>query len=562
MRARPTPLSRLPASRRPATAVVALLLALVAVLTLTQVAVADVVLPPYSYPRFLAYGSDGGLWFTEDNPDAPGSIDKIGRIEPGTGALTEYPVPGSSNDLNQIVAGPDGALWFTGLEEVGQITTGGSVNLWQSTYPEELVGLPEGIAAGPDGALWFTDNSNPAAIRRISIYGEVTRYALGSDLKLESIASGPDGALWFTEAGEAPSHPPDAIGRITTEGAMVTWSLPTQGSFPTNITTGPDGALWFTERVAHQIGRISTTGQIQEYPVPGALAPYAITAAPDAALWFTAGKDVGEITTTGQITMWTVPGSQLLNGIVAAPDGSFWLADGQGDAIRHFTPSSAPPPPPPAPSCAAYIVIDSRGSGERAGTTSPPGAAFSGDLQRRHHTHVAVIDNPYPAVGLWGGVRQLLNLIGAGLGVGPLGAYHASVVDGEKWLRDNVASEVAACPHSRVYLTGYSQGAQVTGDVYQRSLSAAERKHLIGVLLFGDPYFNPKDTTVDRGGYQHSGHGVLGRRHSFHGAHGVVSYCHDHDPVCHRPSVPELLRYGLKQHENYPADAGAAAKRF
>lgn len=446
--------------------------------------------------------------------------------------------------------------------------TDGNVRLWQDSYPEEIVGLPEGITAGPDGALWFTDNSNPATIRRISVFGEVAKYALGPDLKLESITGGPDGSLWFTESGEAPSHPPDAIGRITTEGTITTWPLPTQGSYPTDITPGPEGALWFTERVGHKIGRITTAGQIQEFPLPGGLSPYAIAVAPNGTLAFTAEKDVGEMTTTGLVTTWAVPGAQQLNGIIAAADGTFWVADGMGDAVRHFNPNAAPPPPPPpppppAPNCPAYVVIDSRGSGERDGTVSPPGAAFAASLQRRHPSaRVAVLWNPYPAVGLWGSVRQLLNLIGAGLGIGPLGAYHASVVDGEKWLRDNIASEAAACPHTRILLTGYSQGAQVTGDVYQRHVSAANRTHIAGVVLFGDPYFNPRDAAADRGGYQHNGYGVLGKRSSFHGASGVLSYCHDHDPVCHRPSVRELLRYGLKQHENYPADARAAAKHL
>ena len=425
------------------------------------------------------------------------------------------------------------------------------------------MGLPEGLTAGPDGALWFTDNSNPATIGRITVFGEVVKYPLGPDLKVEAITSGPDGALWFTESGEAPSHPPDAIGRITTEGAITTWPLPTQGSYPTDIMPGPDGALWFTQRVGHEIGRITTTGQIQEFPVPGGLSPYAITAAPNGALWFTAEKAVGEITTAGAITTWAVPGAQQLNGIVAAPDGTFWVADGQGDAIRHFNPNATAPPPPPAPSCPAYVVIDSRGSGESEASVSPPGAAFAAALQRRHASErVAVLWNPYPAVGLWGSVRQLLNLIGAGLGVGPVGAYHASVVNGERWLRDHIASEVTACPHARIFLTGYSQGAQVTGDVYQRQVSGANRTHIAGVVLFGDPYFNPKDTMADRGGYQHNGYGVLGRRPSFGDDHRVLSYCHVHDPVCHRPSVLELLKHGLKQHEDYGPDGTAAAKPF
>jgi streptogramin lyase len=43
-------------------------------------------------------------------------------------------------------------------------------------------------------------------------------------------------------------------------------------SFPGSITAGPDGALWFTEPVGgvNKIGRITTNGVITEFPIPTA----------------------------------------------------------------------------------------------------------------------------------------------------------------------------------------------------------------------------------------------------------------------------------------------------
>ena len=117
---------------------------------------------------------------------------------------------------------------------------------------------------------------------------------------------------------------------------------------------------------------------------------------------------------------------------------------------------AGPVPPsgsvPSSTGCPGYMVIDSRGSGEAAGTISPPGAAFAHEFRRLHPTHrVAMLANPYPAVGLWGRWREVLNLIGAGLGVGRIGAYHDSVVDGKKWLaniwpaRSRPAPEPSCC---------------------------------------------------------------------------------------------------------------------
>jgi Cutinase len=218
----------------------------------------------------------------------------------------------------------------------------------------------------------------------------------------------------------------------------------------------------------------------------------------------------------------------------------------------------------PGSGCPAYMVIDSRGSGEASETISPPGQAFATEFQKLHHAaRVAILANPYPALGLWGNWRDVLNLIGAKLGIGPLGAYHGSVVDGEQWLQTNIAAEIAACPGTKLLLTGYSQGAQVTGDVYQRDVSSSERHYIVAVVLFGDPYFNPTDATSDRGNFAHDGRGgVLGARRSFGGYARVLSYCHLHDPICQHPTIVGLARYRLKQHENYPPDAVVAAKHF
>ncbi len=68
------------------------------------------------------------------------------------------------------------------------------------------VAHPHSIVAGPDGALWFT-NSNLGvptnghnAIGRITTSGVVTEYPLSPSSSPFSITAGPDGALWFTEA--------------------------------------------------------------------------------------------------------------------------------------------------------------------------------------------------------------------------------------------------------------------------------------------------------------------------------------------------------------------------
>lgn len=145
----------------------------------------------------------------------------------------------------------------------------------------------------------------------------------------------------------------------------------------------------------------------------------------------------------------------------------------------------------PERKCADYIVIDSRGSGERGGLSSP-GAVFyptfrAAVLSHERSAKVAVIPNGYPA---WGSVPTMISAL-AKLPQ----RYHQSVVEGKKWLSGQIGTLLTNCPDSKLVLTGYSQGAQVTGDVYQNASS----KRIIGVVLFGDPKFNSADPAA-RGG--------------------------------------------------------------
>jgi len=88
------------------------------------------------------------------------------------------------------------------------------------------------------------------------------------------------------------------IGRVTTSGAFQEFPIPTSQSGPVDIAAGPDEALWFTEQDGNKIGRITTAGAVEEFPIPTlASNPSGIVAGPDGALWFTelSGDKIGRI---------------------------------------------------------------------------------------------------------------------------------------------------------------------------------------------------------------------------------------------------------------------------
>jgi virginiamycin B lyase len=156
---------------------------------------------------------------------------------------------------------------------------------------------------------------------------------------VEGIAAGPDGALWYTElrAGK--------IGRITTAGEITEYPVPSpsSGGGPAGITVGPDGALWFTD--GDTIGRITTAGEVSEFPVSG---PHSgllqITSGPDGALWFTATYDssVGRMTTAGAVTVYPLPNQNSYPiGITTGPDGALWFTEEGYNRIGRITTAGA-----------------------------------------------------------------------------------------------------------------------------------------------------------------------------------------------------------------------------
>ena len=171
----------------------------------------------------------------------------VGRLRLSESNFQQFATTGAPRD---IVAGPDGNLWFTkGSGAIGRITPAGTL------LPDFTAGIspganPNSIALGPDGNVWFTE---AAGIGRITPAGTVTEFSLApNDDPSSKITAGPDGNLWFTQFND------DRVGRITPDGVITlfTQGITANGS-PSGITTGPDGRIWFTQYNGHRLGVVT-----------------------------------------------------------------------------------------------------------------------------------------------------------------------------------------------------------------------------------------------------------------------------------------------------------------
>lgn len=128
-----------------------------------------------------------------------------------------------------------------------------------------------------------------------------------------------------------------ASGSATAATPTVTelGSTITPGAKPAALTTGADGNVWFTETDSAQIGRITPSGTVSEFPISGPA--YDITAGPDGNLWFVEEDRVGRITTgvTPTVTEFAsgLPLGTNLACITAGRDGNLWFTDFANDRI-------------------------------------------------------------------------------------------------------------------------------------------------------------------------------------------------------------------------------------
>src|SRR5208283_4535065 len=148
-------------------------------------------------------------------------------------------------------------------------------------------------------------------------------------------AAGPDGNLWFTE-----SYPANAVGKMSPEGVVTSYPVPTANADPTGITAGPDGNMWFLESDAHQIAKVTPSGTITEYPGNGYFF-FGIVAGPDGNLWVpyiyanSCGcSAMGRITTSGTISVFpTTTALSTPMGVAVGSDGNIWFTENGASQI-------------------------------------------------------------------------------------------------------------------------------------------------------------------------------------------------------------------------------------
>lgn len=151
----------------------------------------------------------------------------------------------------RLARGSDGRIWFSDPPYTGAISTDGHI----TRYPVTSYN----IAAGPKGFLWI---SSAYTASLISVNGAATTFNLPKGSCSGDIAYGPDQNAWMVDFCA------NSIDRITPQGAVSVFVIPTKYTNPNGITAGGDGNMWFTENLGQKVGRVTPSGVITEFTGP------------------------------------------------------------------------------------------------------------------------------------------------------------------------------------------------------------------------------------------------------------------------------------------------------
>jgi streptogramin lyase len=284
----------------------------------------------------------------------------LGRLDPNTGEVKEYPLPLVKPDSPRGTLGlrpdKDGNLWI-GMLFQGSVAKFDvkkeTFQVW--TLPPNLMkGYSQLTETAPqwhhvDNKLWIID-SGEYSVKRLDLtsgtwemfqpFGDEPHY------NVYDVITDPQNNVYFTNMGR------EHIGRIDAKTKEITlYQTPSRRSQPRRGMMDPQGRIWFGEFGLDQVGMFDTrTKEFREFPVPTrGTWPYDATIDKNGYVW-TAGEHTDRVVRldprTGETTEYLLPRSAIDIRRVFVDDENpktpaFWVGSNHGGAVFKLEPLDA-----------------------------------------------------------------------------------------------------------------------------------------------------------------------------------------------------------------------------
>jgi virginiamycin B lyase len=279
-----------------------------------------------SRPHDPMAARDGSIWWSGQ------LANKIGRLDPKTGAIKEYSLKSAFTGPHGLVEDKAGNVWFTGNTS-GMIGKLDPVSGVVTEYP-----LPDSNARDPhtlnfdqSGILWFTvQQANmigrlDPATGAIKLLTSPTPKSRPYGLKINA-----QGVPVFVEFGtnKVATIDPNTL-------AIKEYTLPDPAARPRRLAIDPDGVVWYADYARGYLGRLDLlTGAVKEWPSPSGpkSEPYGIVFT-KGALWYNeSGAKPNTIVRfdpqAEKFQSWAIPGGgDIVRNMDVNPDGNPVIAD-------------------------------------------------------------------------------------------------------------------------------------------------------------------------------------------------------------------------------------------
>jgi virginiamycin B lyase len=279
-----------------------------------------------SRPHDPLAARDGSIWWTGQ------LVNKLGRVEPKTGAIREYTLKSSFTGPHGLAEDGAGNIWFTGNNTalIGKLDPATGL-VTEYKLPDANAKDPHTLNFDQSGILWFTvQQANmigrlDPATGAIKLVTSPTPKSRPYGLKINA-----QGVPVFVEFGA------NKIASIDPKTmAIKEYTLPNASARPRRLAIDPDGMVWYVDFARGYLGRLDlATGSVKEWPSPSGekSEPYGIVFTKQA-LWYneSAAKPntiVRFDPKSEKFQSWAIPGGgDIVRNMDVTPDGNPVIAN-------------------------------------------------------------------------------------------------------------------------------------------------------------------------------------------------------------------------------------------
>lgn len=257
--------------------------------------------------------ADGSIWWAGQW----GNL--VGRINPETGAMREYPLPEGSKP-HSITPDREGNIWYTGN---GNGTLGkldprtGKITVYN--MPDPAARDPHTAVIDPRGTVWFTLQLSNMVGRLIPATGEIKLVTMPRPKSRPyGIKLSAAGIPWVACNGN------NCLVSIDPETmAAREYILPDPKTTVRRLDFASDGRIWYVNSSQGRLGHFDpNTGEVKEWPSPSGPKshPYAIAVVDDIVWYNESGKRPDTLVrfdpATERFQSWAIPSGDIYAGIV------------------------------------------------------------------------------------------------------------------------------------------------------------------------------------------------------------------------------------------------------